>query len=296
MLTRCVLSRCGDSPRRARGAAGVIAGVLRGGAGRDGPRSARDVPLRRRAASTHEARAGRPRVPAPRRGLPPRLAADGLRPPPRKLLVHAVGLAAARGDRDRPSRRAGYLVSSDYHTRVVGKHWEGARQISIGRRSRPTSTCSPTPTSSCGTGCRARTARRAARYDQVVGTGLRHHRHVRVLPHDHRPGRALDVFLATDADSGALLEFAIPSGRTRRRTPAGCWRRAAGGDIRASGADGVVHEPEERALVRRRSSRSTSTGAVLLWTDRRRDGRRRASDIAEWGVLKPFWKPMPYSD
>ena len=250
-------------------------------------------------ADHREARAGPPRLPAPRHRLPPPGAgglvgtAEG--GPGHQLLVHPVGLPAARGHRDRPARRAGQPGLARTTTPASSrKHWEGARQISIGTNRDRTSTCSPTATSCCATDLHGKdgdtprgSTRSSARGSAPSARSS--------TPHDHRP-RALriDVFLATDADTGALLEFAIPRDEptTYARTGAGRQRLVRHPHRRA---DGVVPEPEERAHSTARSSAVDITGAVRLWTDRRpSDGD--GSDIAEWGVLKPSWKPMPYSD
>jgi hypothetical protein len=186
----------------------------------------------------------------------------------------------------------GNLVSSDYHTRVVGKHWEGARQISIGRNRAYLYVLTNTD-QLVRYRLRGKDGETAARFDQVVGTGFGtigtfgYSRTITAL------GARIDVFLATDADSGALLEFAIPRDEpttyARRVLVDGGWW-----DFRATGRMASCLNPKNGhtygAIVA-----VDITGAVRLWTDDdATDGD--GSDIAEWGMLKPFWKPMPYSD
>ena len=156
----------------------------------------------------------------------------------------------------------GNLVSSDYHTRVVGKHWEGARQISIGRNRAYLYVLTNTD-QLVRYRLRGKDGETAARYDQVVGTGFGtigtfgYSRTITAL------GARIDVFLATDADTGALLEFAIPQGRTHDVRPPGAGRQRLVGLPRHR-ADGVVPEPEERAHVRRdRRGRHHGCGPAL---------------------------------
>jgi hypothetical protein len=186
----------------------------------------------------------------------------------------------------------GNLVSSEYHTRVVGKHWEGARQISIGRN-RAYLYVLTNADQLVRYRLIGKDGETAARYDQVVGTGFGsigtfgYSRTITAL------GARIDVFLATDADTGALLEFAIPRDEPTTYAPrvlvdSGWW------DFRTTGRVASCLNPKNGhtygAIVA-----VDITGAVRLWTDHDpTDGD--GGDIVEWGMLKPSWKPMPYSD
>jgi hypothetical protein len=131
------------------------------------------------------------------------------------------------------------------------------------------------------------------RFDQVVGVGFgsigtfEYARTITAL------GLRTDVFLATDADSGQLLEFAIP-----RETPSSYTRTVLSdtgwSDMRSAGRTASCVDDKS----------GKSYGAVVtvgvdrslhLWTDRDpNDGD--GTDISEWGVLKSTWKPLAYSD
>jgi hypothetical protein len=186
----------------------------------------------------------------------------------------------------------GHLVSSSYHTRVVAKHWEGARQISIGRNRAYLYVLTNTD-QLVRYRLRGKDGETTVRFDQVVGTGFGtigtfgYARTITAL------GARIDVFLATDADSGALLEFAIPKDEpttyaTRVLVDTGWW------DFRAAGRMASCLNPKNGQPYGAIAAVDI-TGAVRLWTDEdATDGD--GSDIVEWGVLKPSWKPMPYSD
>jgi hypothetical protein len=186
----------------------------------------------------------------------------------------------------------GHLVSSSYHTRVVAKHWEGARQISIGRNRAYLYVLTNTD-QLVRYRLRGKDGETTVRFDQVVGTGFGtigtfgYARTITAL------GARIDVFLATDADSGALLEFAIPRDEpttyaTRVLVDTGWW------DFRVTGRMASCLNPKNGQPYGAIAAVDI-TGAVRLWTDEDpTDGD--GSDIVEWGVLKPSWKPMPYSD
>jgi hypothetical protein len=186
----------------------------------------------------------------------------------------------------------GHLVSSSYHTRVVAKHWEGARQISIGRNRAYLYVLTNTD-QLVRYRLRGKDGETTVRFDQVVGTGFGtigtfgYARTITAL------GARIDVFLATDADSGALLEYAIPRDEpttyaSRVLVDTGWW------DFRAAGRMASCLNPKNGQPYGAIAAVDI-TGAVRLWTDEdATDGD--GSDIVEWGVLKPSWKPMPYSD
>jgi hypothetical protein len=186
----------------------------------------------------------------------------------------------------------GRLISAKYYTRIVHKHWEGARQIAIGRNRAYLYVLTNTDQL-----LRYRLKRKdgntVARYDQVVGFGFGTIGTFEYTRTTTALGASIDVFLATDADTGALVEFAIPeddptSYSRRVLADTGWW------DMRSAGRRASCLNPKNGdtydAIVA-----VDITGAVRLWTDR--DGTDGdGQDIVEWGVLKPSWKPMAYSD
>jgi len=186
----------------------------------------------------------------------------------------------------------GRLVSSEYRTRVMRKDWGGARQISIGK-DRDRLYVLTNNDQLLRYRLRGKDGDTRVRFDQVVGVGFgtigtfEYARTITAL------GLRTDLFLATDADSGQLLEFAIP-----RENPSSYARTVLSdfgwSDMRAAG--------RTASCVDRKSGRSY--GAIVavgvdrslrLWVDRDpNDGD--GSDIVGWGLLKTTWKPLAYSD
>src|SRR5262249_6111293 len=103
----------------------------------------------------------------------------------------------------------GRLVASQYRTRVIRKDWGGARQISIGK-DRDKLYVLTNNDQLLRYRLRGKDGNTREKYDQRVGVGLgtigtfEYARTITAL------GLRTDVFLATDADSGQLLEYAIP--------------------------------------------------------------------------------------
>jgi hypothetical protein len=186
----------------------------------------------------------------------------------------------------------GLLTSASYRTRVVHKHWAGVRQISIGRDRDALYVLTNTdqllryrlsgPDGST-----------TAKLDDTIGIGFGSIGTFEYARSTNQGGEAADVFLATDADSGELLEFTIPlddpTAYTRTVLASEGW-----GDLRSAGRTASCLNP--------RSGRSYDgivtvdlDGNIRLWTDRHaRDGD--GSDIVRRGVLKTGWKPLAYND
>jgi hypothetical protein len=186
----------------------------------------------------------------------------------------------------------GRLLAAEYHTHVVGKHWQGARQITIGRNRAYLYVLTNTDLL-VRYRLSGKDGNASAKFDQVVGAGfgsigtLEYTRTITAL------GARIDVFLATDADTGSLVELVIPKDdptmyARRVLAESGWW------DMRTAGRSASCLNPKNGdtydAIVA-----VDSTGAVRLWTDRDGDDSD-GSDIVEWGVLKGSWKPMPYND
>ena len=187
----------------------------------------------------------------------------------------------------------GVLLAAEYRTRVVRRHWEGVRQISIGRDRDHLYVLTNTDqllqyrlTGKDG----STTVKLAA----TVGTGfgtVGTLEYARTVTGDD--GARSDVFLTTDADTGALVELTIPvdtpTAYSRTVLATEGWL-----DMRSVG--------RTASCINARSGRSYDgivgvdvDGQVLLWTDRdARDGS--GEDIVPRGVLKAEWKPMAYSD
>ena len=184
----------------------------------------------------------------------------------------------------------GRLVSSEYHSRVLRKHWAGARQISIGM-DRDRMYVLTNGDQLLRYDLHGKDGDTRVRFEQVVGTGfgtigtLEYSRTLTAL------GLRTDIFLATDADTGELLELAIP-----KDDPASYTRTVLGTgwyDMRTAGRRASCVSDKGRsygAIVG-----TDISGALRLWTDRD-PGDGNGSDIQPWGVLKPAWKPMPYND
>lgn len=193
---------------------------------------------------------------------------------------------------DRRNQR-GVLVSAEYSTRVVRKNWAGARQISIGQDRdylyALTNTDQLLRYRLTGNDGNAN-----AKLDQVVGVGfgtIGTFEYTRSVNDDD--GVRSDVFLATDADSGELLEFTIP-----QEDPTAYTRTV----LQETGWTDMVSVGRLASCLNPKTGRSYDgivgvdlEGTVRLWTDRdSRDGQ--GDDIAGRGVLKNDWKPMAYSD
>jgi hypothetical protein len=193
---------------------------------------------------------------------------------------------------DRRNKR-GVLISAEYATRVMRKNWSGARQISIGQ-DRDFMYVLTNTDQLLRYRLTGKDGNAAAKFDQVVGLGfaaIGTFEYTRSITDDESVRS--DVFLATDADSGELLEITIPQADPTAYTrnvlqPVG-WT-----DMRSVGRLASCLNPK--------SGRSydgivgvDQSGAVRLWTDRdSHDGE--GNDIFERGVLKDGWKPMAYSD
>jgi hypothetical protein len=193
---------------------------------------------------------------------------------------------------DRRDKR-GVLVSAEYFTRVVRKNWAGARQISIGE-DRDYLYALTNTDQLLRYRLTGKDGNTNAVLDQVVGVGfaaIGTWEYTRSFTDD--AGARSDVFLATDADSGELLEFTIPqddpTSYTRTVLQETGWT-----DLRSAGRLASCLNPT--------SGRSYDgivgvdlEGTVRLWTDRdSRDGL--GDDIVGRGVLKDAWKPMAYGD
>ncbi len=186
----------------------------------------------------------------------------------------------------------GLLVSADYNTRVVRRHWDGVRQMSIGQNRDLlyvlTNNDQLLRYRLSGVGGNA-----TAKFSGTVGVGfgtIGTFEYARTISVD---GVGADVFLATDADSGELMELTIPvdepTAYTRTVLATEGWT-----ELRSVG--------RTASCINTRSGRSYDgivgvdmDGRVQLWTDRdSQDGV--GDDIVARGVLKGSWKPMSYSD
>jgi hypothetical protein len=189
--------------------------------------------------------------------------------------------------------RRGVLIAAEYRTRVVRRHWEGVRQISIGRDRDHLYVLTNTD-QLLQYRISGQDGSTTVKLAATVGTGfgtigtLEYARTVTT-----GDGARSDVFLTTDADTGALVELTIPVdapttySRTVLATEGWLEMRSAG---------------RTASCINARSGRSYDgivgvdvDGQVLLWTDRdAKDGS--GEDIVARGVLKSDWKPMAYSD
>jgi hypothetical protein len=185
----------------------------------------------------------------------------------------------------------GRLVAS-YRTRVVRKHWENVRQIAIGR-GRARLYVLSTDDQLLRYKLRGKGDDTRVQFEEVVGAGfgsIGSFEYVRTIT---ALGLRTDVFLATNADTGQLLEYAIPKENPSSYSVSvladtGWW------DMRVASRQASCVDP--------RNGRAYGAivgvgvdGAVQLWTDLDpADGD--GSDIAPWGVLKPSWQPLAYSD
>jgi hypothetical protein len=186
----------------------------------------------------------------------------------------------------------GLFVSAEYETRVVRKNWSAVRQISIGRDRDHLYVLTNT-----GQLLRYRITGKdgnaSVKYDATVGIGFgsigtfEYARTLSIL------GSPFDVFLATDADSGELLEYTIPV-----TAPTAYVRTVLG----TSGWADMRSASRQASCLNPNSGRTYDaivgvdvSGAVRLWTDRDGDDGL-GMDIVDRGVIKSRWKPMPYSD
>jgi hypothetical protein len=187
----------------------------------------------------------------------------------------------------------GLLIAAEYRTRVVRRNWEGVRQISIGRDRDHLYVLTNTD-QLLQYRLSGKDGRTTVKLAATVGTGfgtigtLEYARTV-----SDGAGSRSDVFLTTDADTGALVELTIPVdaptaySRTVLATEGWLEMRSVG---------------RTASCINARSGRSYDgivgvdlDGQVLLWTDRdAKDGS--GEDIVPRGVLKGDWKPMAYSD
>jgi hypothetical protein len=193
---------------------------------------------------------------------------------------------------DRRDRR-GLLLAAEYRSRVVRRHWEGVRQISIGQDRNHlyvlTNTDQLLQYRLSGKGGSA-TVKLAATVGIGFGTigTLEYARTV-----TDADGARADVFIATDAETGALVELTIPTD-----DPTAYSRTV----LATEGWDEMRSVGRTASCINARSGRSYDgivgvdlDGQVLLWTDRdAEDGS--GDDIVPRGVLKRDWKPMAYSD
>ena len=189
--------------------------------------------------------------------------------------------------------QSGVLVSAEYATRVVRKNWAGARQISIGQ-DRDYLYALTNTDQLLRYRLTGEDGNTSAMLDQVVGVGfaaIGTFEYTRSVTDDE--GVRSDVFLATDADSGELLEFAIP-----QDDPTAYTRTV----LQETGWTDMVSVGRLASCLNPETGRSYDgivgvdlEGTVRLWTDRdSRDGL--GDDITGRGVLKDHWKPMAYSD
>lgn len=187
----------------------------------------------------------------------------------------------------------GLLIAAEYRTHLVRRHWEGVRQISIGQDRDHlyvlTNTDQLLQYRLVG-----RDGNTTVKLAATVGIGfgtIGTLEYARTVTADD--GAVSDVFLATDADTGELLELTIPTAEptayTRTVLATEGWA-----EMRSVG--------RTASCINTRSGRSYDgivgvdlDGQVLMWTDRdAEDGV--GDDIVSRGVLKGDWKPMAYSD
>jgi hypothetical protein len=186
----------------------------------------------------------------------------------------------------------GVLVSARYETRVVRQHWAGARQISIGADRSYLYVLTNTDQL-----LRYRLSGRdgdtSVKLSATVGVGFGSIGTFEYARTATTGGTRSDVFLATDADSGALLEYAVPVDDPTAYTRT---------ELAAEGWLGMQSVGRTASCLNTRSGRSYDgivavdhDGEVVLWTDRdAADGL--GDDIVRRGVLKAAWKPLSYSD
>jgi hypothetical protein len=175
---------------------------------------------------------------------------------------------------------------------VIRKHWSTVRQISIGK-DRDYLYVLTNSGELLRYRLMGKDGETVVRFDTTVGVGFEtvgtfeYSRTISIL------GARLDVFLATDADSGELLEYTIPvtspTSYTRTVLVAGGWW-----DLRSASRTASCLNPTSGRTYDGIVAVDVS-GAVHLWTDR--DGADGlGTDIVDRGVIKSRWKPRPYSD
>jgi hypothetical protein len=193
---------------------------------------------------------------------------------------------------DRRNAR-GLLSSATYETHVVRKHWDGVRQISIGHDRDHLYVLTNTD-QLLRYRLSGKDGNTSVRLADTVGVGfatIGTFEYARTATDEN--GARADFFLATDADSGALIEVAVPlddpTAYTRTVLATSGWI-----DLQAVG--------RTASCLNSTSGRSYdgivgvgTDGQVRLWTDRdATDGL--GDDIVPRGVLKGDWKPLAYSD
>jgi hypothetical protein len=186
----------------------------------------------------------------------------------------------------------GVLLSAEYHTHVVRKHWSGVRQISIGKDRDHLYALTNTD-QLLRYRLTGKNGNASAKLDATVGIGFgtlgtfEYARTVTIL------GGAFDVFLATDADSGELLEYTIPvaspTSYLRTVLATGGWA-----DLRSAGRTASCLNPGSGRTYDGIVAVDVA-GSVHLWSDR--DGSDGVGiDIVDRGVIKSRWRPTPYND
>ena len=281
---RCRRDRPAGARRPGRGRR-ELAGVLRGGAGRDSPRCAGTTfTLRRRrrprsenrgpddlgyqprdVAYPHDLDAGTGRATARRRSP-----ATGSRCP---------APSCGRSPRSTVATRADVLVSAEYRTRVV-RQALGGRPPDLHRAGpRPPVRPHQHRPAASSTGSRARTAARPSSCDHRRH-GVRHDRHARVRPHGHRRRRrrAPTSSWPPTPTPARCVELRDPESTTRRRTPAPCWPPSGWIDMRSVGRTASCMNARVRTLVRRHRRRGRGRpGPAVDRPRRRRTARARTS-------------------
>jgi len=186
----------------------------------------------------------------------------------------------------------GLLLAAEYRTHVVRRNWAGVRQMSIGQDRDHLYVLTNTD-QLLQYRLSGQDGNTTVKLAATVGIGfgtIGALAYARTVIDD---GARSDVFLATDADSGELVELTIPTddptAYVRTVLAAEGW-----GELRAVG--------RTASCLNTRSGRSYDgivgvdlDGRVLMWTDRdAADGV--GDDIVSRGVLEADWRPMAYSD
>ncbi len=187
----------------------------------------------------------------------------------------------------------GLLIAAEYRTHVVRRHWEGVRQISIGQGRDHLYVLTNTD-QLLQYRLSGKDGNATVRLTGTVGIGfgtIGTLEYARTVTADDRTRS--DVFLATDADTGALVELTIPI-----KEPTAYARVV----LATEGWAEMRSVGRTASCFNARSGRSYDgivgvdlDGQVLLWTDRD-GGDGLGDDIVPRGALKGEWKPMAYSD